>query len=115
MVREQVAYVAACVAVTLGALCYLLGDFAGWPMLMYEPYEHRWLVATEPPSVAAMVFPGMVIWGMSGALFGAASTLVVVSSRKNPLSPAALTLFGAWAASAVAFTAMYFLWGQWPF
>lgn len=115
MAREQVAYMAACVAVILGSLCYMLSDFAGWPMLIYEPYERAWMVATQSPSVAAMLFPGMLIWGFCGALAGAAGSLVIGSKRKTPLSTSAITLLGAWAASSVAFTAMYFLWGLWPF
>ncbi len=99
----------------MGALFYMLCDFAGWPLLMYEPYERRWLVATEPPSVAAMLFPGMVLWGACGALLGAAGSLLVLSKRNRPLPASALLLVGAWAASSVAFTSMYFLWGLWPF
>ncbi len=113
--REQVAYVAACVAVIFGSLCYMLSDFAGWPLLIYEPYERAWLVASEPPSVAAMLFPGMLLWGLGGALLGAASSLVIVSKLQRPLSTSAVILLGAWAASSTAFTAMYFLWGLWPF
>lgn len=113
--REQVAYVAACVAVIFGSLCYMLCDFAGWPLLVYEPYERIWMVAAEPPSVASMLFPGMLLWGLCGALLGAASSLVILSKRTKPLPQSAITLLGAWAASSTAFTAMYFLWGLWPF
>lgn len=115
MAREQVAYAAACVAVIFGSLCYMLSDFAGWPLLIYEPYERAWLVAAKPPSVASMLFPGMLLWGLCGALVGAASSLIIVSRREKPLSNSAVTLLGAWAASSVAFTGMYFLWGLWPF
>lgn len=102
-------------AVIGGALCYLLCDFAPWPLLMYEPYERNWLVAVQPPSAAAMVYPGMLLWGLFGALISAAATLVIAQRWRTPLSSRAATLLGSWALSATAFAAMYFLWGLWPF
>jgi len=113
--REHVAYAAACMAVIGGALLYMLCDFGGWPLLVYEPYEHAWVVASSAPSAAAMLFPGMLLWGLCGALVCAAPTLVLLSSRKKPLPASAMTLLGAWAVSATVFTALYFLWGLWPF
>ncbi|MCP4448015.1 MAG: hypothetical protein GY811_22170 [Myxococcales bacterium] len=113
--RDQVAYAAACMAVIGGALCYLLCDFAAWPRLMYEPYERAWLIASEPPSAAAMVYPGMLLWGLCGAVVCAAGTLVVASSRTTPLGRGPIALLGAWALSATGFVGAYFLWGLWPF
>lgn len=115
MTRDQVAYAAACMAVIGGALCYMLCDFAGWPLLIYEPYERGWVVASESPSAAAMLYPGMLLWGLFGALAGAAGTLLVAQKRKAALSSRTTTLLGSWALSSTAFTAMYFLWGLWPF
>ena len=102
-------------AVIGGSLCYLLSDFGSWPMLMYEPYERAWLVASEPPSASAMLYPGMLLWGGCGALVSAAGGLVVLSRRERALADTTITLLGLWAMSAVGFTAMYFLWGLWPF
>ncbi len=115
MARDQVAYAAACMAVIGGTLCYMLCDFAGWPLLIYEPYERNWVVSTELPSAAAMLYPGMVLWGLCGAFVCAAGSLVVAQKRKAPLSARAATLLGSWALSCTGFTAMYFLWGLWPF
>jgi hypothetical protein len=102
-------------AVVGGAIAYLLCDFGGWPMLMYEPYEHEWLVARMPPTAAAMVYPGMILWGFCGALSSSALTLVVASRVSRPASDSLLRLVGGWALTSVLVTALYFLWGLWPF
>ena len=88
---------------------------------MYEPYEHLWLVANEPPSSAAMVYPGMLLWGLCGAISAAALTLVVLTLIVLPRAPSwkpsavALQLAGAWALTSFVVAALYFLWGLWPF
>ena len=102
-------------AVIGGALCYMLCDFGQWPLLMYEPYERTWMVASRSPSAAAMLYPGMLLWGLCGGLASAAASLVILSRRRRDLSPSAIALLGLWALSSVAFTALYFLWGLWPF
>ena len=115
MPRWQVAYLAGCMAVVGGAIAYLMCDFGGWPMLMYEPYEDRWLVARMPPTTAAMVYPGMILWGACGALVSSALTLVIASRVSWKPSDSALQLVGGWALTSVLVTALYFLWGLWPF
>ncbi len=98
-----------------GALAYLLCDFGKWPMLMYEVYGREWLVASKPPAPSVMVYPGMMLWGFCGAMTSAALGVAVGQRRRKALSEATLRLAGAWAITAVLVTALYFLWGLWPF
>ncbi len=115
MPRWQLAYLAGCMAVTGGALAYLLCDFGGWSLLMYDAYEHRWLVATRPPAPTVMVYPGMLLWGFCGASCSAALSLAIGGRVKRPLGKSTLMLVGGWSLTAVVFAALYFLWGLWPF
>jgi hypothetical protein len=115
MPRHQIAYVASCMAVMVGALCYMLCDFGSWPMLMYEPYEREWVMTSQMPSMVAMAYPGMMVWGLCGAASGAAVTVLGLSQRKKEMSPAALRLVGAWALTSAIVACVYFLWGLWPF
>lgn len=102
-------------AVVGGALAYLLCDFGGWPLLMYEPYEREWLLANMPPATSVMVFPGMILWGMCGATTSAAITVVVAGKVSWRPSDAALHLVGGWALTTSLVAALYFLWSLWPF
>ena len=113
--RAQVAYVVACLAVIGGSLGYMLCDFGGWPLLVYEPFARSWQVTSSPPSAAAILYPGMLLWGLCGSLVFAAIGVVVASRRATALSGPSVSLLGAWAVSSVAFVSMYFLWGLWPF
>ena len=115
MPRWQVAYLAGCMALAGGALAYLLCDFGGWPMLMYDPYKHEWLVASKPPAPTVLIYPGMMLWGFCGAMTSAALSVVAGQRRRTPLSDGALLLAGAWGITAVLIAALYFLWGLWPF
>lgn len=102
-------------AVTFGALAYLLCDFGEWPLLMYDVNAHNWIVATQPPAASVMVYPGMILWGLCGGTSSAALCVAVGSRRKRELSSASLQLAAGWALSAVVVSALYFLWGLWPF
>ena len=84
-------------------------------MLMYEPYAGQWLIADAPPSASAMVYPGMLLWGLAGALVLASLCIVIAPRLPGPVRGSSLQLMGAWAISSVVFAAMYFLWGLWPF
>ena len=115
MPRYQVAYLASCVAAIGGTLFYLLCDFGQWPLLMYDPYLHQWLIAEVAPSAAVMVYPGMILWGFCGAISAAALTLILASRVSWKPSSTALNLLGGWALISFVVTALYFLWGLWPF
>jgi hypothetical protein len=102
-------------AVIGGALAYLLCDFGEWPKLMYDVYEREWLVASKPPAASVMVYPGMILWGLCGATTSAALCVALAQRSKRELSASFLQLVAGWALSAVGLTALYFLWGLWPF
>ena len=102
-------------AVAFGALAYLLCDFGEWPLLMYDVNAHNWIVATQPPAGSVMAYPGMILWGLCGGTISAALCVAVGRRRKRELSAASLQLAAGWALSAVVFSALYFLWGLWPF
>lgn len=82
---------------------------------MYEPYAREWLVADRPPSSAAMVYPGMLVWGLAGALVSASLCVAGATRWRRELSTQALQLVGAWGVTSIVFAALYFLWGLWPF
>lgn len=115
MAKWQLAYIAACMSVIVGCLCYLLSDFGSWPTLMYEPTTANWLVATTPPTRTAMVYPGLLLWGVTGAVTGAAGTLLLGSFARCSPHDKTLRLVGAWALTAFGFSCAYFFWGLWPF
>ncbi len=115
MPRWQVAYLTACMAIMGGTLFYLLCDFGSWPRLMYEPYAREWLFDDKAPSAATMHYPGMLLWGLSGAICMATLTVVIAKKIPRSLSDRTLQLVGGWTITLSAFCGLYFLWGLWPF
>ncbi len=102
-------------AVIGGSLAYLLCDFGQWPLLMYEPYERQWFVATEAPTPATMLYLGMLLWGVGGAIVSAAISVLVCSRLKPALADSTLQLMGGWALTSCGICGLYYLWGLWPF
>lgn len=115
MQASQRAFLASTAAVIGGSLLYMLCDFGAWPMLAYLPYEGSWRVVRSPPSPSAMLYFGMLLWGLAGASGAAALALLATRRCRRPVQNSTLRLFGAWAAVSSLFAALYFLWGLWPF
>jgi len=115
MTKHEFTFVCGCMALLGASLFYMLCDFGSWPLLAYLPYEHRWQIAKEAPSPSAILYPGMLLWGFAGGLLGGGSSALFLHLRRPSLSHATLILMSAWAWSTLVWTAMYFLWGLWPF
>jgi len=108
-------FVTACAGVIGYVLAYVLSDFGQWPKLTYFPLEGEWQWKETPGGPLPMPYVGMVLWGLVG---GAAATVVATlatRARSKPVADTMLRLWGAWALSAFAFGALYFLWNLWPF
>jgi hypothetical protein len=114
MPRWQRVYLAACGGVIGFAIAYVASDFGPLPRLTYVP-DGGWRIATHAGDPAAMPYYGMLLWGLAGGVVGAA--LVAVASRfARAEAPARwLHLAGAWAITAAALGAGYFVWNLWPF
>lgn len=106
----QTRYVVACAGLIAGMVAACAADFGRWPRLMYLPYARRWLVGTESPGGIAMMYPGIVLWGVAAALGAAAVAAGLLRWRRQPLPTAALRVTGAWAMTAGLLGAAYFTW-----
>ena len=111
----QRAFLAACAGVIGYAIAYVLSDFGPLVRLTYFPEEHQWQLIERPPTPVPMAYYGMPLWGLGGAVVGAA--LVYGASRvvDRPVPDRWLQLAAGWALSAVVLACAYFLWNLWPF
>jgi hypothetical protein len=115
MPRWQRAYVVGTCAVIGFALAYTLSDFGGWPKLFYLPYDGEWVVARGIPDRIAIVYVGLIAWGVGGALIGAGIGGAATMAWKKPLPQVAIGLLGAWALTAFALAGAYYTWNLYPF
>ena len=115
MPRWQRIYLAACGGVIGYALAYVVSDFAALPRATYYPREHTWRFVEDAGSAAPMAYYGMLLWGVCGAVVGAALVLLATRFATSALSRRWLHLAGAWAMTAVVFAGAYFTWNLWPF
>lgn len=112
MPRWQRAYVIAMFAITGGAFAYAAAEWGQWPALRYLPLtgELTWSQTTR----VALVYPGLVLWGVGGAAAGALVAAAVVRMIPRTWQDRTLQLFGAWAITAILLAGGYFTWSLWP-
>jgi hypothetical protein len=97
------------------ALGYTLSDFSGWRKLYYRPLARVWELTARPSTPDAMVYVGLVLWGLGGAVVGGLVVFVALRFVAADVPRRWLDLAGAWALTAVALTGAYFTWNLWPF
>lgn len=115
MLVWQRTYLTSCTAVIGFALAYVLCDYAGWPRLTYFPYEREWRLTAGYPGAVPMAYVGTLLWGVGGALTGAAVGYVSCRLWSRPVNDAFVRLYGAWSLAAFAYAGLYFTWNLWPF
>jgi hypothetical protein len=113
MPRGQRAYVIAMCAIIGGAFAYAACEWGRWPRLTYVPLAND--VTFEPTSApTAMFYPGIVAWGLGGAICGALVGAILVRLFPRTWPDRVLHLFGAWAITAILLAGGYFTWSLWP-
>jgi hypothetical protein len=116
--RWQVVYAAVMVAILGWSTGYVLCDWAALPRLTYFPYEREWRLVAGPAGQVPMTYVGIILWGASGALVGAAlgaGGARLYDRQRGPLPPRAVGLLGAWALTAFLYAGTYYMWNLWPF
>jgi hypothetical protein len=116
--RWQVVYAAVMVAVLGWSTGYVLCDWAALPRLTYFPYEREWRLIAGPAGQVPVTYVGIILWGASGALVGAAlgaGGARLYDRLRGPLPPRAVGLLGAWALTAFLYAGTYYMWNLWPF
>lgn len=113
MPRAQRAYVIAACAIIGGAFAYAAAEWGQWPRLRYLPLTGDWGWSSSSASLA-VVYPGLVLWGLGGAACGALVGAVAVRMVPRAWADRTLHLFGAWAITAILLAGGYFTWSLWP-
>ena len=93
------------------ALAYALPSYGHLPLVQYDPVTRRLFVAPPVPGLP-LVYYGLLLWGLAGAVVAAALAAIVQRS-KSP-SPRALELLAAWTLTALLLVGAYFTWNNWP-
>jgi hypothetical protein len=112
MPRDQRAYVIAMCAIIGGAFAYAACEWGSWPRITYLPLQGE--LTLDAGRGIAMVYPGIVAWGLGGLVCGALVGALLCRAAPRPWPDRALHLFGAWALAAVLLAGAYFTWGLWP-
>lgn len=112
MPRQQRAYVVAMSAIIGGAFAYAACEWGRWPRLSYLPLKGE-VTFDSTPSIA-IVYLGIVAWGIGGLICGALVGALLTKIFPRPWSDLVLRLFGAWAITAILLAGGYFTWSLWP-
>jgi hypothetical protein len=112
MPRDQRAFVVAMCAIIGGAFAYAACEWGSWPRLKYLPLRGE-LAWDGGPSIA-IVYIGIIAWGVGGLVSGALVGALLCRLWPRPWPDRALHLFGAWAIAAVLLAGGYFTWSLWP-
>ena len=113
MPRWQRGFVIATCALIGAGFAYAACDWGHWPKLTYLPISG--VLTLHPPAGAlAMVYLGIVAWGLGGAAVGAVVGVALCSIWRRPWPDRALQLFGAWAITAIVLAGCYYTWNLWP-
>lgn len=113
MPRAQRAYLIAVCAVIAGAFAYGACEWGRWPRLVFAPLGDGWSLASQP-SPTTTSYLGVVAWGVSGAICGAAVGAILSRVFDRPWRESTLRLFGAWAIAAILLCGAYFTWSLRP-
>jgi hypothetical protein len=115
MPRAQRAFLIATCAIIGGAFAYAAAEWGQWPRLRYLPLtgELSWSASTTSSNLA-IVYPGLVLWGLGGAACGALVGAITIRLFPRPWADRTLHLFGAWAITAILLAGGYFTWSLWP-
>lgn len=111
--RWQRAYVIAMCAIIGGAFAYAACDWGRWPRLTYFPFREAIELSTAT-SPTAMIYLGLVAWGLGGTACGALVGAGLLAAVPRPWPDRVLHLFGAWAITAILLAGGYFTWSLWP-
>jgi hypothetical protein len=111
--RWQRAFLIACCAIIGAAFAYAACDWGKWTKLAYLPLQERATFA-PPKGAIAMVYPGIILWGLGGLACGAIVGVVLGKIIAKPWTARTLHLFGAWAITAVLLAGTYYTWNLWP-
>jgi hypothetical protein len=113
MPRAHRAYAIAICAVIGAAFAYAAANWGHWPALAYLPISGE-LVLHAPAGSVAMIYWGLVAWGLGGAACGALVSVIACALWKRPLPDRLLLVAGAWAIAALLLAGGYFTWSLWP-
>lgn len=106
------AYVIAMCAIIGGALAYAACEWGQWPRVAYLPLS-RTLARAGDPGIA-IVYPGIVLWGLGGLAAGGLTGAALRALAPGPWPLRALQLLGAWAITALLLAGGLFTWALWP-
>jgi hypothetical protein len=109
----QRAYVIATCAIIGGAFAYAASAWGDWPRLRYVPLTGELTFSSSVPPTA-IVYLGLVLWGLGGTLVGALVGAVLVRIFPRPWTDRTFHLFGAWAITAILLAGGYYTWSLWP-
>ncbi|HUH05279.1 MAG TPA: hypothetical protein VML75_24945 [Kofleriaceae bacterium] len=107
-------FLIACAAVIGYCVGYVVCDFGELQKLTYDPIARGWLMTSQPTPMS-MAYPGMVLWGLSGALVAGGLAYGATRLVNRELPGRVERLMGAWALTAFVFAGGYYTWGLWPF
>ena len=113
MSRGHRAYVIAICGVIGAAFAYAAADWGHWPALVYLPASGE-LVLHAPAGSVAIIYWGLVAWGLGGAACGLIAGAGLCAVVKRPWTERWLRLFGAWAITAILLAGSYETWNLWP-
>jgi hypothetical protein len=111
--RAQRAFVIAMCATIGGAFAYAACDWGQWPRLAYLPLQ-RAFAMPAPAGTIAMMYWGIMLWGLGGAVVGALVGIVACAAWRRPWPDRALQLLGGWAITAIVLAGAYYTWNLWP-
>lgn len=113
MPRPQRAYVIAMSAIIGAMFAYAACEWGGWTRLLYVPLREEFTFTK--PNAIAMIYLGLVLWGVGGLVTGALAGVVLTKIFPRPWPEMTLRLFGAWAITALLLAGGFFTWSLWPF
>jgi hypothetical protein len=105
-------YTMACMAIIGGVIAYCGSDFGKWPRLTVGLLSHR-ITLSEWAVDGDILYWGTLVWGVSGAIVGAALGAGIATVVRP--TTIVLRLMGAWALGCLLLGSMYVVWSLWPF
>ena len=106
-------HLAGCAAIVAYALAYAGVDYVKLPRVYYFPLERELHLAARVKGVP-MGYVGLWLYAALAALVVGGGLWLALRWRKTPVSPSALGLATAWAATATLLGLGYYTWMNWP-